>query len=320
MSTIAPHGLHHVTAIASDPQRNVDFYTRTLGLRLVKRTVNFDAPDSWHLYYGDEAGRPSSLLTFFPWPDVPQGRQGAGMTGATAFSIPPDAMGWWLQRLQRLGVDVDAPVHRDAEDVLTLRDPDGMVLDLVAADSDTRSGWDGVADIPADRAVRGLHSITLSERDLDPTAGMLTDLLGMGVAGDGSDRTRFTMSGGGSGAIVDVSPGASARGLQAGGTVHHVAYRAPDLETMTGWQQQLREQGVPVTEIRDRQYFKSIYFREPGGVLFEIATDAPGFDVDEPLLELGRALKLPPWLEPSREQIAASLPPIELSDEALGTA
>jgi glyoxalase family protein len=318
VSTIAPHGLHHVTAIASDPQRNVDFYTRVLGLRLIKRTVNFDAPDSWHLYYGDERGRPSSLLTFFPWPDVPQGRPGAGMTSATAFSVPPEAMGWWHERLKALGVDVDAPVQRDEEDVLTLRDPDGMVLDLVAAEGDARSGWDGVAAIPADQAVRGLHAITLSEQRIAPTASMLTELLSMDVSTEGDDRIRFSMSDGGSGALVDVAGGASSRGLQAGGTVHHVAYRAPDLETMTQWQQSLSDAGVPVTEIRDRQYFKSIYFREPGGVLFEIATDTPGFDIDEPLLELGRSLQLPPWLEPSREQIAASLPPIELSDEVLG--
>jgi len=319
MSSIAPHGLHHVTAIATDPQRNVDFYTRALGLRLVKRTVNFDAPDNWHLYYGDETGRPSSLITFFPWPDIPRGRQGAGMTGATAFSVPPEAMGWWHQRLQDLGVEVDAPAHRGDEDVLTLRDPDGIVLELVASEGDTRSGWDGVADIPAERAVRGLHSITLSEQLLDPTASMLTDLLGMDVAGDGSSRARFAMSDGGPGTLVDVQAGASTRGLQAGGTVHHVAYRAPDLETMTTWRDLLTDQGVSVTEILDRRYFKSIYFREPGGVLFEIATDAPGFDIDEPLLELGRSLQLPPWLEPSREEIAASLPPIELRDDAAGS-
>jgi glyoxalase family protein len=318
VSTISPYGLHHVTAIASDPQRNVDFYTRVLGLRLIKRTVNFDAPDSWHLYYGDERGRPSSLLTFFPWPDVPPGRQGAGMTSATAFSIPPEAMGWWHERLKTLEIDVDAPVRRHAEEVLTLRDPDGMVLNLVAAEGDGRSGWDGVADIPAEHAVRGLHAITLTERALDPTASMLTELLSMDVSDESGDRVRFTMADGGSGALVDVAAGAAARGFQAGGTVHHVAYRAPDLDTMTRWQQELSEAGVAVTEIRDRRYFKSIYFREPGGVLFEIATDAPGFDIDEPLLELGRTLQLPPWLEPSREQIAAALPPIELSDEALG--
>jgi glyoxalase family protein len=312
MTSVAPHGLHHVTAIATDPQANVDFYTRALGLRLVKQTVNFDAPDTYHLYYGDEQGSPSSLLTFFPWPGVPQGRQGAGMTTATAFSVPETALGWWHQRLTELGVDVDPPRTRDEEEVLTLRDPDGMVLDLVASVGDRRSGWDGVADIPAEQAVRGLHAIALSEQQLDPSAGMLTDLLGMSLAAEEGDRARFGMSGGGPGALVDVLGGVRDRGRQAGGTVHHVAFRAPDLETMTVWQQELIGRGVQVTQIMDRQYFKSIYFREPGGVLFEIATDAPGFAIDEPLLELGRHLKLPPWLEPSREQIAASLPPLQL--------
>ena len=312
MTTVAPHGLHHVTAIADDPQRNVDFYTRVLGLRLVKQTVNFDAPDTYHLYYGDAAGRPSSLLTFFPWKGVVRGRQGTGLTTATAFSVPELSLGWWHDRLVRLGVDVDAPRTRQAEEVLALRDPDGMVLELVAAPGDTRSGWDGVASIPSEHAVRGLHAVTLSERLLDPSVRMLTDLLGMHLGGEEGDRARFTMAGGAPGALVDLAADRVERGLQAGGTVHHVAFRAPDLETMTRWQGELQAAGVGVTDIRDRQYFKSIYFREPGGVLFEIATDAPGFDIDEPLLELGRTLKLPPWLEPSREQIAAALPTLQL--------
>ena len=190
--------------------------------------------------------------------------------------------------------------------------PDPGVIDLVAADGDRRSGWDGVAAIPAEHAVRGLHSITMNERLLDPTAAMLTELLGMGANGESGGRSRFQMAGGEAGALVDLTGGARERGYQAGGTVHHVAFRAPDLPTMNGWRQQLLNAGVSVTEILDRQYFKSIYFREPGGVLFEIATDSPGFDIDEPLLELGKSLKLPPWLEPSREQIARALPPIEL--------
>ena len=227
MTTVSPHGLHHVTAIATDPQANVEFYTRALGLRLVKQTVNFDAPDTYHLYYGDEQGSPSSLLTFFPWPGVPQGRQGAGMTTTTAFSVPETSLGWWHERFAALGVDVDPPQTRDEEEVLTLRDPDGMVLDLVASVGDRRSGWDGVADIPAEHAVRGLHAIALSERQLDPSAGMLTDLLGMSLTAEEGDRARFGMSGGSSGALVDVLAGVRDRGLQAGGTVHHVAFRAP---------------------------------------------------------------------------------------------
>src|ERR1700712_4499889 len=211
MTHVNPHGLHHVTAIATSPQRNVDFYTRALGLRLVKQTVNFDAPDSSHLYYGDEQGSPSSLLTFFPWPGVPKGRQGAGMTTTTAFSVPGSSLGWWHERLKGLQVDTDAPVTRDDEDVLTFRDPNGMVIDLVASEGDHRSGWDGVADIPAEHAVRGLHAITLSEQLLDPSAGMLTELLGMSVAGESADRARFGMADGLSGALVDVTAGVRER-------------------------------------------------------------------------------------------------------------
>ena len=308
---IQPHGLHHVTAIASDPQRNVDFYTKTLGLRLVKQTVNFDAPHVWHLYYGDEKGSPASILTFFPWPGVIPGKEGAGLTTATAFSIPLESMGFWQQRLKSLDVEFDVTKNVNGYEVLRLRDQDGMSVELVGTEGDERSGWDGESSIPADHAIRGLHSVTLSQQMLDPTAIMLTEMLGMKASNESASVAQFSMAEGATGALVDVLPGVRERGLQAGGTVHHVAFRAPDLPTLEIWRQQLVSQGVPVTEIMDRQYFKSIYFREPGGVLFEIATDDPGFDIDEPLLELGKKLKLPPWLEPNREQIAASLPRIE---------
>jgi glyoxalase family protein len=318
MSHIAPVGLHHVTAIADDPQENVDFYTRVLGLRLIKQTVNFDAPDTYHLYYGDTTGTPSTILTFFPWKGVPTGRNGAGLTTATAFGVPPESIGWWQNRLTELKVDTDAPIDRDDTEVLTLRDPHGLVIDLVAAPGDTRSGWDGAAGVPAEHAVRGLHSVTLSEAQLEPTQRMLSQLLGMKPTGETGDRARFAMQDGGSGALVDVAAQTRARGLQAGGTVHHIAFRAPDAATQLRWRQELVEAGVHVTEVIDRQYFTSIYFREPGGVLFEIATDQPGFTVDEPLLTLGRELKLPPWLEPSREQIARALPTLQLPDDDHG--
>lgn len=308
--TVNPHGIHHVTAIASDPQRNVDFYTKVFGLRLVKQTVNFDAPNVWHLYYGDEHGSPSSILTFFPWPGVVKGKEGSGLTTATAFSVPPESIGFWHERAKALGIDVSVPMTRGDSEVLTLFDYDGMRLELVATSGDTRSGWDGVSDIPAEHAVRGLHAVTLSERLIDPTAGMLTGLLGMKLSGESSESASFAMGQGASGARVLVEGGIVDRGLQAGGTVHHVAFSAPNLATMELWQQELSSKGVQVTQVMDRQYFKSIYFREPGGVLFEIATDDPGFETDEPLLELGRSLKLPPWLEPSREQIEAGLPQI----------
>lgn len=309
---VNPHGIHHVTAIASDPQANVDFYTKVLGLRLVKQTVNFDAPHVWHLYYGDEQGSPSSILTFFPWPGVMQGKEGAGLTTATAFSVPPESIGFWHERVRTLGLTTESPVVRGDSEVLTLFDNDGMRLELVASPGDSRSGWDGVSDIPQEHAVRGLHEVTLSERNLDPTASMLTTFLGMGLSSETAGAASFSMGEGGAGASVQVVGGIQDRGLQAGGTVHHVAFRAPNLQTMESWRQELVGRGVNVTEVMDRQYFKSIYFREPGGVLFEIATDEPGFDIDEPLLELGRKLKLPPWLEPSREQIQNSLPRIEV--------
>jgi len=194
--------------------------------------------------------------------------------------------------------------------VLRCYDPDGMVLELVASDGDNRSGWDGVSSIPAEHAVRGLHSVTLTEASLEATASLLTDGMNMQVSSEGAARARFAMSDGAAGSLLDLSAVRASPGRQAGGTVHHIAFRVPDLETIALWQHELAEAGLPVTEIIDRQYFKSVYFREPGGVLFELATEAPGFDVDEPLLELGRTLKLPPWLEPSREQIEAALPPL----------
>ena len=308
--SVSPHGIHHVTAIARDPQQNVDFYTKVFGLRLVKQTVNFDAPHIWHLYYGDEHGSPASILTFFPWPGVSKGREGSGLTTATSFSVPEASLGFWSKHLAGLKIDWSWGKDSSGHDLIEVRDYDGMRLQLVGTVGDSRSGWDGVADIPAEHAVRGLHSVELSEAQIDPTAGMLQNMLGMNLSSESSGKANFQMATGASGAKVEVLGGVADRGLQAGGTVHHVAFRAPDLPTMELWQQELLGRGVGVTEIMDRQYFKSIYFREPGGVLFEIATDDPGFDIDEPLLELGKKLKLPPWLEPSREQIQQSLPEI----------
>ncbi len=228
-------------------------------------------------------------------------------------------MGWWQRHLTGLGLDPDGPRSRDGEEVLSLRDPDGLVIDIVAAPGDDRSGWDGVAAIPAESAVRGLHSVTMSERLPEHTVALLSELLGMRPAGEDGDRARFAMADGGAGAVVDVAADGRPRGLQAGGTVHHIAFRAPDGATQAMWRQELVDAGQQVTEIIDRQYFTSIYFREPGGVLLEIATDRPGFAVDEPLLELGRSLKLPPWLEPDREQIAAALPPLRVDPAAGGS-
>lgn len=313
--TLATSGLHHVTAIAGSPQDNAEFYLRTLGLRLVKTTVNFDAPDTYHLYYGDEAGTPGTLLTFFPFGQVPPGRRGNGQATTTAFSVPPESIGWWQQHLRGLGVDVSEVSERDGEAALTLHDPDGLELALVAhPQGDPRAPWDN-GDIPPEHGIRGLHSVTMDTAREDGTVAMLNEL-GLHAAGQDGNRLRFAAGDGGPGALVDVRVNPDApSGLVAGGTVHHVAWRAPDEVTQQAWRAELVESGAQVTSILDRQYFRSIYFREPGGTLLEIATDEPGFAIDEPLLELGRALKLPPWLEPNREQIQAALPTLSLPAE-----
>lgn len=309
-----PLGIHHVTAIAADPQRNADFYREVLGLRLVKQTVNFDAPDTYHLYYGDDAGHPGTILTFFPWPHAPVGRRGAGQATTTAFSVPEGSLGYWEQRLRERGVEVIEQTTRASDDVLALADPDGLRLELVAHPGDERPGWaDG--PVPAWAAVRGLFGITLTESALEPSDAMLRERLGFHVAEEAAGRVRYAVGEGGAGRVVDVlvEPHRE-QGLVAAGTVHHVAWRAPDRDTQRTWRASLVEAGVNVTPIIDRQYFESIYFREPGGVLLEIATDPPGFTRDEPLLELGRRLRLPPWLEPRREEIEAALPPLKLDD------
>lgn len=313
--TIATSGLHHVTAIAGDPQRNADFYLRTLGLRLVKSTVNFDDPGTYHLYYGDESGQPGSLITFFPWKGAPSGRRGTGQATTTSFSVPESSIGWWKRHLAEAGVEVSEVRNREGEEVLSFRDPDGLALSLVAhPQGDPRAPWDS-ALVPAEYAIRGLHSMTLSVSREEATVEMLGDL-GLTLASQESNRFRFVAGGGGPGAYVDVLVAPEQpRGLVAAGTVHHVAWRAPDEQTQSTWREELAGSGVEVTSILDRAYFRSIYFREPGGTLLEIATDTPGFTADEPLLELGRALKLPPWLEPDREQIQAMLPALDLPSE-----
>lgn len=310
-------GLHHVTAISGDPQANIDFYVQGLGLRLVKRTVNFDDPSVYHLYYGDESGRPGTLMTFFPWGQrVKAGTIGAGQSTSTAFSVPEGSLGWWQNHFKALGVASTISKVSAEEERLSLRDPDGLQLDLVAsATHDPRNPWDS-ASVPAEYAVRGQHSSVLTVNDAEATVGVLTEDLGLRLVGEVDGRIRLEAGVGGAGNIIDVVADPAAEvGVVAGGTVHHIAFRVPDTQTQGAWRDHFIDRGFNVTEILDRQYFTSIYFREPGGVLYEIATDTPGFDVDEPLLELGRSLKLPPWLEPTREQIARSVAPIALPAE-----
>lgn len=304
-----PSGIHHVTCIATDPQRNADFWTTVLGLRLVKTTVNFDARSVYHLYFGDVRGRPGTLITFFPWPDASPGVFGAGQATTTSFSVPAESLGWWTERLDGLGVATDRPSDRFSSAVLGFADPDGLRVELVAHSGDTRSGWDGAEGVPAEHAIRGLAGVTLTESSEDPTIALLTGTLGFRWDAQDGARHRFVLGDGAPGATLDllVDPTAP-RNRVAAGTVHHVAWRTVDDADQEAWRETLVDEGLTVTPILDRQYFRSIYFREPGGVLFELATEAPGFDVDEPLLELGRALKLPPWLEPDRAQIEAALP------------
>jgi len=322
--TVMTQGLHHVTAIAGAPQRNIDFYVSGLGLRLVKRTVNFDDPGTYHLYYGDEGGSPGSLITFFPWRGIQQGRVGAGQSTSTAFSVPAGSLGWWTEHFAALGADSRITSETSSEERLLVSDPDGLQIELVATSvSDPRAPWDS-ASVPAEYAIRGQHSSVLTVRDPERTIALLTDDLGLELVEQTGSRTRLAAGDGSPGTIVDVIGSSLAPdGLGAGGTVHHIAFRVPDHATQAAWREELVSKGHQVTGILDRQYFTSIYFREPGGVLFEIATDTPGFDIDEPLLELGRSLKLPPWLEPSREQIEHSVAQITLPEEnnpALGAA
>ena len=302
--------LHHVTAISGPASRNVRFYTDVLGLRLVKKTVNFDDPGTYHLYYGDEAGSPGSILTFFPWDHVAPGRVGVGETSRTAFRVPRASIGWWAHRFVERGVGHEAPTTRFGETVLAFRDPDGLSLALVGVDgAENEPGWSDGA-VPAEHAIRGFHGVTLLVREAGPTAAVLTDVFGQREVGREGSVVRFEAPGATQGGFVDLhEAGDFLRGRPGGGSVHHVAFRAVDDAAQAEMARRLVEDhGLGVTEQKDRNYFRSVYFREPGGVLFEIATDEPGFAVDEPAAELGRSLKLPDFLEGFRARIEERLP------------
>jgi catechol 2,3-dioxygenase-like lactoylglutathione lyase family enzyme len=295
-------GIHHVTAIAAGPQPNLDFYTGFLGMRLVKKTVNFDDPGTYHLYYGDQTGSPGSIMTFFPWPGARPGRHGSGQVSVTSFAIPKGSLGHWIDRARKFGISTGSPAMRFDHEVLDLYDPDGLQLELVAS-LDTEEG----------NAIGKIHSATISQQDREQTARLLTETMGFRLTKETGNRSRYEVAAGGPGAIVDLlsTPGLS-RGSDGVGTVHHIAWRTADDLQQRDWHKRLIDLNYNVSPIMDRQYFHSIYYREPGGVLFEIATDPPGFAIDEPVDSLGTILKLPPMYESRRELIERALPPLEI--------
>ena len=304
-------GVHHVSAICSDPQRNLDFYAGLLGLRLVKKTVNYDDPTTYHLYYGDGVGTPGTLITFFAWISVPplafaNGRQGSGQIVATSLSIPSGSLDWWVERLAAKAVDFGGPHARFDERVLTLEDPDGLPVELVAHDAPAPPSrpWPG-STVPVEHAVRGVRGAALCLEGYEGTAALLTGALGF--TEEGSEGNRFRFRAGPTALDLLCAPD-SPPGRMGIGVVHHIAWRARDEAEEEAWRAVLAETGQNPTPILDRNYFRSVYFREPGGVLFELATDGPGFAIDEPADALGGALMLPPWLEPRRPRIEARLP------------
>lgn len=304
------HGIHHITAIASDPQRNVDFYTKVLGLRFAKRTVNFDDPSTYHFYFGDRTGKPGTAVTFFAWPGARRGGRGTGQVIAASFAIPSSSIGYWKSRFAEHRVFCEEiPARFDAA-ALRFADPDGLLLELIES-----SGLDDVdlnyeRGVPKKFAIHGFHAPTLELRDCGPTEELL-ESLGFELVAEEKSRRRFSVNSRATSAQVDLIERADRQiGVNSAGTVHHVAFRCANEKEQLRWRKQLVERRLHVTPVIDRFYFHSIYFREPGGILFEIATEGPGFTVDEPVKHLGERLKLPPQYEQYRGEIERALPPI----------
>lgn len=306
-------GLHHVTAVASDPQRNVNFYRNVLGQRLVKKTVNFDVPDTYHFYFADEVGTPGSVMTFFAWPDTERGTRGNGETAAVAYTVPVGSLGFWQEHLKRSGITSEPVEKRFGDDVLPFDDPDGMRVELIEAASIPVLRFWEAGPIPRAYAISGFHSVTLWLDEVNRTADLLIDHMGYKAVGQVENRHRFIGGSDALGHIVDIvhRPGQPQADFGAG-SIHHVAFSVPTDEKQLEYQSALHNGGFGVTPVRDRSYFHSIYFREPGGVLFEIATDTPGFAIDESVNALGEALKLPEWLEQNRAAIERGVAPLVL--------
>lgn len=308
----AIQGLHHVTAVARDPQRNIDFYRNVLGQRFVKRTVNFDAPDTYHFYFGDHVGSPGSILTFFAWTQMPRGVRGNGETNALAYKVPKNSLAFWQEHLKKNNVSTNSEMLF-GEKVLSFEDPDSMRVELIESESSSSTKFWEAGTIPQEYALQGFHSVTLWVDELEPTVALLKNQMGYQAAGQEEKRYRFSGDKNVSGHIVDIihRPGKMSASFGAG-SIHHIAFRVPNDEAQLEYQSLIRDAGFRITEVMDRNYFHSIYFREHAGVLFEIATDTPGFAIDEPVDTLGEALKLPEWFEPNRKAIEESLLPITL--------
>lgn len=305
-------GIHHITAISSAAAENLDFYTRVLGLRLVKKTVNFDDPYTYHLYYGDAQGSPGTILTFFPWEHLPQGRPGAGMVTAMAFAVPPSAMNFWMERLSAAGLQVRWE-QRFGEPVLQFSDIHGLPLELIGTKAlPVVAPWTQ-GPIDSHNAIAGFHSATMTLKSITEDRALLANQMGMKTIAETEERVRFEMSDPAApGRYLDIRiDPQTAQGTMGIGSVHHVAFRTADDQSQSMWQSRLRRAGLGVTHVRDRNYFRSIYFHAPGGVLFEIATDPPGFGVDESVERLGSELKLPPQYEAMRQDILRRLPPLK---------
>ncbi len=312
------NGIHHITALASDPQRNLDYYVGVLGLRLVKRTVNFDAPDVYHLYYGDEIGQPGTILTFFPFPDAVRGKHGIGEISAVAFQAPRGSLEFWVERLSRYGIHIDGPFRRFDDELIAFQDPDGMAIELVFSDSQSSYRHWSDSPVPAEFAIRRFHGATLQLGSRNETDDVLQETLKFRFTGQNDNRFRYLIGSNESEAAIDllINP-TLPRARQSAGSVHHIAWRVTNEASQQQWRERLIGVGMHPTEMLDRQYFQSVYFREPGGVLFEIATDSPGFAIDEQVEKLGTELKLPPWLEPERLKLERILPPIDLKNTCL---
>lgn len=305
-------GIHHVTALTSDAQKNLDFYAGILGMHLVKQTVNFDASHVYHFYYGDETGQPGGILTFFPYQGLVGGRHGKGMLNTTAFSLSTDSMDYWTARFDKFSVNYKNPEERFGNEVVIyFEDFDGLGLELVFTDRDTRSGFTH-GPVPPQHAIKGFYNVEIGEEGYERTAGLLTQQLDHVLIAERGNRFRFAATDAPGNYVDIVCIPDRLRGLSGSGTVHHIAFATPTRATQEEVRRQLMELQLNPTPVLDRNYFTSIYFREPGGVLFEIATAGPGFQVDEPLDQLGQSLRLPPQFEKDRGEIEKALPPISL--------